>query len=95
MMDKEQYKQVVLDFLVELNHLTLHSPDGELRALAKLKDEIPRYLQDLQNEENDAPQALYSAFAYVDEYIHADLDRVIDTGFEAYKARTASEEKKT
>ena len=85
MLNREEYERVIKTFLVELNHLCLYASEEDLRALPQLNAEIDRYLEGLRDPENEAGQALYTAFAYVDEYIGADWDRVASAGYEAYK----------
>ena len=84
MLSREEYERVVQTFLVELNHLCLNATEVELRALPRLAPEIDAYLADLRDPERDAAQELYSAFAYVDEYIGADWPKVAQAGYEAY-----------
>jgi hypothetical protein len=85
MMSREEYERVIKVFLVELNHLCLDAPDKDLRALPAFNCEIDGYLTELHDQENDAGQMLYYAFAYLDEFIGADWDRIASTGYEAYK----------
>jgi hypothetical protein len=85
MLDREEYERVIKTFLVELNHLCLDASEDDLRALPRLNIEIDGRLKDLRDLENDAGQVIYYAFAYLDEYIGADWDRVASAGYKAYK----------
>jgi hypothetical protein len=85
MLSREEYERVIKVFLVELNHLCLDASEADLRALPRLNLEIDGYLKEFRDPENDPGQALRYAFAYLDEYIGADWDRVASTGYEAYK----------
>jgi hypothetical protein len=87
MLTKAEYETLVRGLLVELNHLWVHESDERLRALPsydKLKDE---YLPDLRDPELDGVQVLRTAFAYVDEFVTADWERVIQAGYAAHVAR--------
>ena len=85
MLSREEYERVIKVFLVELNHLCLEASEQSLRALPRLSPEIDGYLGEFRDPGNDPGQALYHAFAYLDEYIGADWDRVASAGYEAYK----------
>ncbi len=83
MLSREEYERVVQVFLVELNHLCLDASNQALRALPRLSPEIDSYLDELRDAANDPGQALRYAFAYLDEYIYADWDRVALAGYGA------------
>jgi hypothetical protein len=89
MLSREQYERVIRTFLVELNRLCLDASEEDIRALPGLNGEIDDYLKSLRDPESHAGQALYTAFAYVDEYIGADWDRVASAGYSAYKIAQA------
>ena len=83
---REQFEQIINLFLVELNHLCLNVvTDEELRSLPGLQSEIENYLEGLRDAESDARRVLYAAFAYVDEYVGADWDRVASVAYDAYR----------
>ena len=85
MLSREEYERVIEAFLVELNHLCLDASEKDLRGLPRLNLEIDDYLKEFRDPEKDPGQVLYYAFAYLDEYIGADWDRVASAGYEAYK----------
>lgn len=86
MLSRDEYERAIGTFLVELNHLCLNVvSDDHLRSLPGLAAEIDSYLADLRDPENTARQALYCAYALVDEYVGADREIVFSAGYEAYK----------
>lgn len=85
MLSREEYERVLKVFLVELNHLCSDASEQDLRALPRLASEIDDYLREFRDPDNDPGQVLRYAFAYLDEYIGADWDRVASTGYEAYR----------
>src|SRR4051812_46886405 len=85
MLSREDYERVIKVFLVELNRLCLDASEDDLRALPRLNPDIDGYLKELRDPENDSAQALRYAFAFLDEYIGADWDRVASAGYVAYK----------
>jgi hypothetical protein len=85
MLSREEYERVIKVFLVELSHLCLDSSEEDLRALPRLSPEIDGYLGELRDPGNDPGQTLRYAFAYLDDYVGADWDRVASAGYEAYK----------
>jgi hypothetical protein len=84
-LSREEYERIIKSFLVELNHLCLDASEKDLRALPRLNPEIDGYLEGLRDPEDDAGQALCTAFAYVDDYVGADWDRVASAGYAAYR----------
>jgi hypothetical protein len=85
MLSREEYERVITTFLVELSRLCLDASEEDLRALPRLAGEIDDYLESFRDPENHAGQVLRTAFAYVDEYIGAEWDRVASAGYSAYK----------
>ena len=85
MLSREEYERVIKIFLVELNYLCLDASERDLRALPRLNSEIDDYIKEFRDPGNDPGQAIYYAFAFLDEYIGADWDRVASAGYEAYK----------
>ena len=85
MLSRQDYERIIEIFFVELNHLCLNASENDLRALPRLATEIDGYLKELRDPENDAGQVLRYAFAYLDEYRGADWNRIVSTGYEAYK----------
>jgi hypothetical protein len=84
-LSREEHERVIKSFLVELNRLCLDASEKDLRALPRLNPEIDGHLEGLRDPEDDASQALRTAFAYVDEYVGADWDRVASAGCAAYR----------
>lgn len=84
MLSKEEFDKVIYGFLVELNHICLDSSQTELEQHPRFNSEIPGYLAELRNPENNAAQALYQSFAFVDEFIGADKARILDLAYSAY-----------
>jgi hypothetical protein len=85
-LNRDDYERVIDIFLVELNHLCLNVvSDEDLRSMPRLAAELDNYLADLRDPDNSARQMLYLAFAFVDQYMGADRERVISAGYEAYK----------
>ena len=84
MLSCEEYERIIRIFLVELNHLCLNASEAELWGLPQLAKELASYRRDLQDPTRDTAQVLYTAFAYVDEYVAADWKKVTTAGYEAY-----------
>jgi hypothetical protein len=87
MLTKAEYETLVSDFIVEINHLWVHEADEPLRALPSYEKISNEYLPDLRDADQDGVQVLRTAFAYVDEFVHADWARVIGAGYAAHVAR--------
>ncbi len=84
MLSRKEYERIVQIFLVELNHLCMEASETDLRSLPRFASEIDSYLGDLQDPANAPDYVLRTAFAYVDEYVGADWEKVADAGFAAY-----------
>jgi hypothetical protein len=85
MISREEYERVISDFIVELNHIILHTRAEDIRSLPQFEDEMGAYLADLRDPTQEPYQVLYSAFGLVDEFVHADRDRILAATFEAHK----------
>jgi hypothetical protein len=85
MISREEYERVISTFLVELNHILLHTRAESLQTLPKFGSELGQYLADLRGPGLDPAQTLYTAFGLVDEFIDADRERILTVGFEAHQ----------
>jgi hypothetical protein len=86
MLNREQYEQLIHTFLVSLNDICLHASEEKLQGLPRLQHEIDGCLKELCNPENDAAQALYQAFAYIDFFVDADWQEVMALAYDEYRA---------
>ncbi|GAB3357564.1 hypothetical protein [Lysobacter tyrosinilyticus] len=85
MISREEYERIIADFIVELNHIILHTGAGHIRALPRFESGMGMYLADLRDPAQEPHQVLYSAFGLVDEFVHADRERILAATFEAHK----------
>ena len=85
MISRDEYERIISCFIVELNHIILHTRAEEIRALPQFEGEMATYLADLRDPTQEPYQALYSAFGLVDEFVHADRERILAATFEAHK----------
>jgi hypothetical protein len=84
MLSRDEYDRVIQVFLVELNHLCKNASENELQKVPRLSSEIASYLGDLRDPARDAAQTLYTAFAFLDEYVAADWERIATAAYDAY-----------
>ena len=85
MISREEHERIISDFIVELNHIILHTRSEDIRALPRFEGEMGTYLADLRDPTQEPHQVLYSAFGLVDEFVHADRERILAATFEAYQ----------
>jgi hypothetical protein len=85
MISREEYERLITNFIVEVNHILLHTREEDLLKLPTFHKAMGSYLDDLRNPTRDPSQALYSAFGLVDEFVHADFSRVLALTYEAHQ----------
>ena len=85
MISRDEYERVISTFIVELNHILAHTRAENLQALPKFESEMGHYLADLRDPGHEPFQTLYTAFGLVDEFIHADRERILAAAFEAHQ----------
>jgi hypothetical protein len=83
-LSRAEYERIIQTFLVELSHLCAEASDSQLRMMPRLGAQIPSYLIDLRDPTSDAATLLRTSFAYVDEYVGADWQRIAAAGYDAY-----------
>lgn len=81
---KEQFEHAILVFLVELNEKCADASESKLRTLPGFDAVIADYSNEFLELGQDASTLLRLAFAFVDEYVYADLKAVIDAAYSAY-----------
>jgi len=83
-LDRDEYESVIQMFLVELNELCADASEPKLREMPRFEQVLGEYLLELRDPANDPAQVLWLAFGYLDEYVHADWQKVISAAYEAY-----------
>ena len=85
MVSREEHQQIISSFIVELNRLLLHIRPEDIHALPRFEKDMGQYISDLRDPTKEPFQALYTAFGLVDEFIHADRERILTTAYEAHQ----------